>query len=333
MSVPPAPLTALPLPPQHAPGVDGGTESIRAGVFDLEGTPLSFASAPYLTSFPAPGWAEQAPADWWAGLGAAVQQAVSKAGVDPASVGAICVDTTCCTVVALDAEGQVGRPSGPRCRAPARQGCGRACSCSAWASLHAHQLTRGLASSLQLGPVCCRACKTPAVCAVCAVSRQRGSRAACAIAAAPRWAALWVVNRTLLAAWAPLVPQALRPALLWMDMRSAGQAARVAACGDDALAVNGAGAGPVSAEWMVPKALWLKVGQHPGPALPAVGGPAGRAGRAGGAGRVLWQMSQQPLAWDALTQLFTLAMSQQATQREALPAPAPWRPGERARGV
>jgi hypothetical protein len=32
----------------------------------------------------------------------------------------------------------------------------------------------------------------------------------------------------------------------------------VAACGDAALAVNGGGAGPVSAEWMVPKALWLK---------------------------------------------------------------------------
>lgn len=51
---------------------------------------------------------------------------------------------------------------------------------------------------------------------------------------------------------------ALRPALLWMDMRSAPQAAKVAASGDAALAVNGGGAGPVSAEWMVPKALWLK---------------------------------------------------------------------------
>lgn len=81
-------------------------------MFDLEGTPLSFASAPYPTSFPAPGWAEQAPADWWAGLGAAVKQAVSKAGVDPSSVGAICVDTTCCTVVALDAAGQVRRRGG-----------------------------------------------------------------------------------------------------------------------------------------------------------------------------------------------------------------------------
>jgi ribulose-phosphate 3-epimerase len=43
-----------------------------------------------------------------------------------------------------------------------------------------------------------------------------------------------------------------------MDMRSAPQANRVAACGDPALAVNSAGAGPVSAEWMIPKALWLK---------------------------------------------------------------------------
>ena len=42
-----------------------------------------------------------------------------------------------------------------------------------------------------------------------------------------------------------------------MDMRSAAQAARVAAAGDEALAVNGGGGGPVSAEWMIPKALWL----------------------------------------------------------------------------
>lgn len=137
--------------------MDGGTESIRAGVFDLAGTPLSFASHAYPTAFPRPGWAEQDPADWWAGLGAAVKAAVASAGVSPADVAALCVDTTCCTVVALDAEGR-----------------------------------------------------------------------------------------------------AKRPALLWMDVRSAEQAARVAAAGDEALSVNGGGAGPVSAEWMVPKALWLK---------------------------------------------------------------------------
>jgi ribulokinase/ribulose-phosphate 3-epimerase len=138
-------------------GVDGGTESVRAGVFDAAGAPLAFASVAYPTAFPRPSWAEQDPEDWWRCLGAAVRAAVAEAGVAPADVAALAVDTTCCTVVALDGAG------------------------------------------------------------------------------------------------APL-----RPALLWMDMRSAPQAARVAATGDAALAVNGGGAGPVSAEWMIPKALWLR---------------------------------------------------------------------------
>lgn len=72
-------------------GVDGGTEGIRAGVFDLAGTPLSFSSQPYPTAFPSPGWAEQDPADWWAGLGAAVRAAVAAAGVQSTDIAAISV--------------------------------------------------------------------------------------------------------------------------------------------------------------------------------------------------------------------------------------------------
>ena len=36
-------------------GVDGGTEGLRAGLFDLAGTPLAFAATPYETRFPQPG--------------------------------------------------------------------------------------------------------------------------------------------------------------------------------------------------------------------------------------------------------------------------------------
>ena len=50
----------------------------------------------------------------------------------------------------------------------------------------------------------------------------------------------------------------LMPCILWMDMRAAEQTEQVLATGDVALRVNSDGAGPVSAEWMVPKALWLK---------------------------------------------------------------------------
>jgi FGGY-family pentulose kinase len=48
----------------------------------------------------------------------------------------------------------------------------------------------------------------------------------------------------------------LRNALLWMDVRSFRQAARIAECGCEALKYNGYGG--VSAEWMPSKALWLK---------------------------------------------------------------------------
>ncbi len=48
----------------------------------------------------------------------------------------------------------------------------------------------------------------------------------------------------------------LRPAILWMDVRAADQATRIAQSGHSALKYNGYG--NVSAEWMPCKALWLK---------------------------------------------------------------------------
>ncbi|MBP7615034.1 MAG: hypothetical protein KA756_05230, partial [Steroidobacteraceae bacterium] len=92
-------------------GVDGGTEGLRAGVFDLAGRALAFASTPYPTTFPAPGWAEQQPADWWAALGTSVRRAVAEAGIAPTEVAALAVDTTCCSVVALDGAGAALRPA------------------------------------------------------------------------------------------------------------------------------------------------------------------------------------------------------------------------------
>jgi ribulokinase len=138
-------------------GVDGGTESLRAGVFDLQGTPKAIAATPYKTAFPRPGWAEQDPEDWWAAIGRSVRQAVAEADLRPEEIAGLSLDTTCCSVVALDSDGA-----------------------------------------------------------------------------------------------------ALRPALIWMDVRAAQEADAVVATGDPALRINSGGAGPVSAEWMIPKALWLR---------------------------------------------------------------------------
>lgn len=138
-------------------GVDGGTESLRAFVFDLQGHPKGSHAAAYATQFPKPGWAEQNPEEWWKALGLAVRGAVAAAGVTGDQILAMAFDTTCCSVVAADAE---GRP--------------------------------------------------------------------------------------------------LRPAMIWMDVRSAEEAAAVANSRDPALRINGGGTGPVSAEWMIPKALWIR---------------------------------------------------------------------------
>ena len=45
-------------------GIDGGTESLRASIFDLDGVLISSAATPYETRFSHPGWAEQDPRDW-----------------------------------------------------------------------------------------------------------------------------------------------------------------------------------------------------------------------------------------------------------------------------
>ena len=138
-------------------GVDGGTESLRAAVFDLDGELLASASTAYETHFPHPGWAEQDPRDWWRALGQSVRSAVDLARIDPEQIAAMSVDTTCCSVVALDAQGEP-----------------------------------------------------------------------------------------------------LRPCLIWMDLRSAPQTEKILETGDEALQVNGNLQGPVSAEWMKPKSLWIK---------------------------------------------------------------------------
>ena len=138
-------------------GVDGGTEGLRAGIFDVFGTSLAYASTSYPTQFPAPSWAEQDPNDWWDALGKSVRKAISDSEISVDQIAAMAVDTTCCSVVALDDSGN---------------------------------------------PV--------------------------------------------------------RPALIWMDVRSAEQAEQMVATGDDALRINSNGSGPVSAEWMIPKALWIK---------------------------------------------------------------------------
>lgn len=135
---------------------DGGTESLRARIYDLSGTCLASAAVRYDTKFSSGARAEQNPEDWWSAFVTASKQAIAQSGVNATEIEAITLATTSCTVVALDRDGR-----------------------------------------------------------------------------------------------------ALRPSIIWMDVRASAEADAVLATGDIALQANGGGYGPVSAEWMIPKALWL----------------------------------------------------------------------------
>jgi FGGY-family pentulose kinase len=92
-------------------GIDGGTESLRVGVFDVSGRPLAFAATPYGLDHPRPGWAEQDPDEWWSALVQSVRGAMEKSGVRADDIAGISLDCTTCTVVAVDDRGRHLRPA------------------------------------------------------------------------------------------------------------------------------------------------------------------------------------------------------------------------------
>src|SRR5438046_9636540 len=89
----------------HVIGIDGGTESLRAHVFDITGRSVGGAVSYYDTVFPAPGRAEQDPRDWWRDLGEAVRGAVRSAAIDARDITALALDTPSATVVVADEAG------------------------------------------------------------------------------------------------------------------------------------------------------------------------------------------------------------------------------------
>lgn len=136
-------------------GVDYGTESCRVGIFEPDGTAVTFSSRVHELTHPRPGWAEQDPDQWWDGLVAATNEAIAESGVPPDAIAGISVDATSATVLAMDSN-----------------------------------------------------------------------------------------------------DRHLRPAIMWMDVRASDEAERIAGTDHPMLKYNGYGA--VSAEWGIPKAMWLK---------------------------------------------------------------------------
>jgi len=89
-------------------GLDIGTTSVKAGLFDATGRLLAVAAAPQPLHAPVPGWAEQDPADWWAGSCQVLKRILE--GIDVSRVGALGLSGQCPGHVLVDPNGQ---PLGP----------------------------------------------------------------------------------------------------------------------------------------------------------------------------------------------------------------------------
>jgi FGGY-family pentulose kinase len=85
-------------------GVDVGSASVRAGVFDGTGARLAFAVEPIRQFHPRADFVEQSSRDIWERTGAAVRRAVAEAGVAADAVRAIGFDATC-SLVAVGPKG------------------------------------------------------------------------------------------------------------------------------------------------------------------------------------------------------------------------------------
>jgi len=89
---------------KYVVGVDVGTGSARAGLFDANGGRLATASHPIAMWRPQPDWAEQSSTDIWDAIRLCVRECLSQAQIAASKVVGISFDATCSLVV-LDANG------------------------------------------------------------------------------------------------------------------------------------------------------------------------------------------------------------------------------------
>ncbi len=86
-------------------GIDVGTTSLKAVLFDADGVILGQAGQEYPTFYPQPNWAEQDPEDWWRAACAVLPKVIAEAGADPAGIAGIGVSGQAPSVLPVRRDG------------------------------------------------------------------------------------------------------------------------------------------------------------------------------------------------------------------------------------
>ena len=93
-------------------GVDVGTGGCKAVVVDLEGRIISTGAKEYPTNYPAPGWAEQDPEQWYSAFCQVVRHVVAEAKKH-GEILSVCIDGQPHTPVFMNEDMEILRPAIP----------------------------------------------------------------------------------------------------------------------------------------------------------------------------------------------------------------------------
>ncbi|MBI3744945.1 MAG: hypothetical protein HY264_00165 [Chloroflexi bacterium] len=92
-------------------GLDIGTTSVKAGLYDAAGSRIAGAGREYRLVHPVPDRVEIDPETWWTAALSAVRELLSTAGVERAAIAAIGVSSQGETVAAVDGRGRALAPA------------------------------------------------------------------------------------------------------------------------------------------------------------------------------------------------------------------------------
>lgn len=88
-------------------GIDIGTSACKATVFDLDGRVVAQSTKSYPVYYPAPGWAEQDPREWWDAVCEAIQEIFIPGKANPKQIAGIGIDGQSWSAIPVDKEGNV----------------------------------------------------------------------------------------------------------------------------------------------------------------------------------------------------------------------------------
>ncbi len=92
---------------------DLGTGGNKASLYDAHGRCLAAAFVPYATTYPANGWHEQRPDDWWDAVVRSTRQLLAQPGVDPRTIRGCGISGHSLGAVPVDRDGRLLRDRTP----------------------------------------------------------------------------------------------------------------------------------------------------------------------------------------------------------------------------